>query len=148
MTSSPTPAVLSDARACVCGKSFGSMTDDGHAINCPASYQYDAGKVWLNERAVPPASDAPASGADERTDADLLRLIAKDHQRLAPNAYHTAETLRQIADRIAAAPKVASAPKEHAWTGDGNRAADGYDGPICTRCGLPDLPSTPEECRA
>jgi hypothetical protein len=38
---------------------------------------------------------------EDRTDADLLRLIARDHERLAPNAYHSAETLRQIADRIA-----------------------------------------------
>ena len=39
--------------------------------------------------------------AVERTDADLLRLIARDHERLAPGAYHSAETLRQIADRLA-----------------------------------------------
>jgi hypothetical protein len=39
----------------------------------------------------------------DRTDAQLLRLIAKDHARLAPNAYHSAETLVQIADRLDAA---------------------------------------------
>jgi len=61
----------------------------------------------MHQFATPPASDA-AVPAGERTDADLLRLIAKDHERLAPNAYHSADTLRQIADRIAAAPKVAS----------------------------------------
>lgn len=37
---------------------------------------------------------------DDRTDAHLLRLIAKDHERLAPNAHHSADCLRQIAARI------------------------------------------------
>jgi hypothetical protein len=35
----------------------------------------------------------------------------------------------------------------HAWSGDGNRCiVTGYDGPICLRCGLPDLPTTGLEC--
>lgn len=42
----------------------------------------------------------PARDSLGRSDADLLRLIAKDHARLAPNAYHSAETLREIAGRL------------------------------------------------
>jgi hypothetical protein len=35
----------------------------------------------------------------------------------------------------------------HAWSGDGVRCGDdGYDGPICLRCGLPDARDTPEAC--
>jgi len=79
--------------------------EDGNPGDLVASVWRDD---WLDRlTATPPASDA-AVPAGERTDADLLRLIAKDHERLAPNAYHSADTLRQIADRIAAAPKVAS----------------------------------------
>jgi hypothetical protein len=38
--------------------------------------------------------------------------------------------------------------KQHAWSGDGNCCGEtGYDGPICYRCGLPDLPGTPQECK-
>lgn len=39
---------------------------------------------------------------EQRTDSYLLRLIARDHERLAPNAYHSAETLRDIANRLEA----------------------------------------------
>jgi len=43
--------------------------------------------------------------------------------------------------------KLARQETEHAWSGDGNRCAvTGYDGPICVRCGLPDLETTPKEC--
>lgn len=38
-----------------------------------------------------------------RSDADLLRLIAKDHARLALNAHHSASTLLEIAARLDAA---------------------------------------------
>lgn len=44
-----------------------------------------------------------------RSDADLLRLIAQDHARLAPNAYHSAATLLQIADRLSTPPAQAEA---------------------------------------
>ena len=48
-----------------------------------------------------PAGDEPVERDNlGRTDADLLRLIAKDHQRLAPSAHHSADTLREIADRM------------------------------------------------
>lgn len=46
----------------------------------------------------------PETAGVEHADAELLRLIAKDHQRLAPNSYHTAECLREIAARIEAHP--------------------------------------------
>jgi hypothetical protein len=51
-----------------------------------------------------PRAEVTQANGDTRSDADLLRLIARDHERLAPNAYHSAETLRQIADRLAAQP--------------------------------------------
>lgn len=36
----------------------------------------------------------------------------------------------------------------HAWTGGGNRCPDdGYDGPICARCRLPDTTDTETECK-
>lgn len=38
---------------------------------------------------------------------------------------------------------------DHFWTGDGNRCSvTGYDGPICSRCGLADVPTTPITCPA
>lgn len=61
-----------------------------------------------------------------RTDAELLRLIAADHQRLAPNAHYSADTLREIADRIAQA-----APAGGGWivlSGDGKRYRTWKDG--------------------
>jgi hypothetical protein len=57
----------------------------------------------LPSQSIPPG-DTASLDADvtQRTDADLLRLIAADHQRLTPNGHHSADCLRQIADRIAA----------------------------------------------
>jgi hypothetical protein len=40
--------------------------------------------------------------------------------------------------------------RAHAWSGDGTRgASDGFDGPICIRCGIPDTGDTPTdmECK-
>ncbi len=57
--------------------------------------------------AAPPVEGL--TSGEGRSDADLLRLIAKDHARLAPNAYHSAETLVQIADRLDAPKATATA---------------------------------------
>ncbi len=78
-------------------------------------WEYGEGDVVAYLATPAPADDAPSTSTriadgETRTDADMLREIAKDHERLAPNAYHAAETLRQIADRITASPKEASAP--------------------------------------
>ena len=79
-------------------KMVGSHRDD---LN-NASYMANEAADML-KRLSPTEDNGEVVQADGlgRTDADLLRLIAKDHERLAPNAYHSAETLRQIADRLA-----------------------------------------------
>ena len=43
---------------------------------------------------------AEREGEAQWTDENLLRLIADDHQRLAPNGYHSADTLRAIAGSL------------------------------------------------
>ena len=81
----------------------------------PNAHEHPPLNSWLQKRIAPfrrtaalalPIAWAPEIHTDSlgRTDADLLRLIAKDFARLAPNAYHSAETLNQIADRLAASP--------------------------------------------
>lgn len=67
--------------------------------------------------AAPPVEGLTSGG--KRSDADLLRLIAKDHARLAPNAYHSAETLEQIADRLDAPKAAATASVRDHIAGDG-----------------------------
>jgi len=89
-----------------------SLTGGGrNAANTLSINHDELAKLVKDAEAALSQQTLPAPGED-RTDAQLLRLIAKDHARLAPNAYHTAETLVQIADRIEALATVAAANDE------------------------------------
>jgi hypothetical protein len=83
------------------------------------------------KRATPPVEGL--TSGEKRSDADLLRLIAKDHARLAPNAYHSAETLVQIADRLDAPKATATASVREDWRDDTDNAP--YDTPVLVRVG-------------